>query len=107
MDYKKRQEIIAGSPISFAYLKRFNIAAGVLHLIQGVLMLALGLLLTWSRDVYTFYLKIGGSPPHFTAIPNPQVLFTISNLGSDPGVFSSDFRDSAFRDCVSEKQELQ
>jgi hypothetical protein len=81
MDYKKRQEIIAGSPISFAYLKRFNIAAGVLHLIQGILMLALGLLLTWSRDVYTFYLKIGGSPPHFTAIPSPQVLFTISNLG--------------------------
>ena len=81
MNYKERQEIIARSPISYAYLKRFNAAAGVLHLIQGIIMLALGFLLTWSREVYTFYLKLGGSPPKFVALPNPQILFTVSNLG--------------------------
>jgi len=81
MNYKERQEIIARSPISFAYLKRFNAAAGVLHLTQGIIMLILGFLLTWSRDIYTFYLKLGGSAPNFFAVPNPQVLFTLSNLG--------------------------
>jgi len=58
MNYKERQKIIADSPISFKYLKRFNIAAGILHLVQGITMLALGLLLDWSRDIYTFYLDI-------------------------------------------------
>ena len=43
MNFKERQEIIAKSPISFQYLKRFNAAAFVLHLIQGILMLVLGL----------------------------------------------------------------
>jgi len=84
MNYKERQEIIARSPISFAYLKRFNAAAGVLHLIQGIVMLILGFQLTWTRDVYAFYLKLGsaiGSPPKFSAVPNPQILFTVPNLG--------------------------
>ena len=82
MNCKERQVIIARSPISFGYLKRFNAAAGILHLVQGIIMLALGFLLSWSRDIYTFYLKLGGSPPQFTAVPNPQVLFTLSYLGA-------------------------
>jgi len=87
MNYKERQEIIASSPISFKYLKRFNTAAGILHLIQGIIMLLLGLLLEWTRDVYTFYIKIDiispGPPPTFgDTLPNPQVLFTIGNLGA-------------------------
>jgi len=86
MNYKERQEIIASSPISFKYLKRFNAAAGVLHLIQGMIMLLLGLSLEWTRDVYTFYLKLDiaspGSPPIFDALPNPQVLFTVGSLGA-------------------------
>jgi len=86
MDYKKRQEIIASSPISFGYLKRFNTAAGILHLIQGIVMLFLGLLVEWTRNVYTFYLKLDiispGIPPRFEAVPNPQVLFTLGNLGA-------------------------
>lgn len=86
MNYKERQEIIANSPISFAYLKRFNAGAGVLHLIQGIIMLLLGLMLEWKRDVYTFYLKLNivssGSPSKFEAIPNPQILFTLSSLGA-------------------------
>jgi uncharacterized membrane protein len=61
-------------------------AAGILHLIQGAIMLSLGLLLDWSRDVYTFYLKFeiisSGPPPVFEVIPDPQVLFTIGFLGA-------------------------
>ena len=85
MNYKERQKIIADSPISFKYLKRFNIAAGVLHLVQGITMLALGLLLDWSRDIYTFYLDIdiiSISPPVFEVIPKPQIVFTVSYLGA-------------------------
>ena len=85
MNFKERQKLIAESPISFSYLKRFNAAAGVLHLAQGVVMLALGLLLDWSRDIYTFYLDINItsiSPPVFEVIPNPQISFTVSYLGA-------------------------
>jgi len=80
----ERREIIANSPISFDSLKRFNIAAGVLHLVQGALMLYLGLLLEWERDIYTIYLDfniISTSPPVFEVLPNPQVAFTIGSLG--------------------------
>jgi uncharacterized membrane protein len=44
-------------------------------------MLALGLKLAWSRDIYTFYLKFIGTSLPFKITPNPQVLFTVSNLG--------------------------
>jgi hypothetical protein len=77
--------MISRSPISFSYLKRFNTYAGFLHLVQGVAMLALGLKLAWNRDIYTFYLKftsISTNPPSFKVAPNPQVLFTVSNLGA-------------------------
>ena len=85
MNSAERRQIIAKSPISFKYLKRFNTIAGMLHLVQGLAMLALGLSLTWSRSVYTFYLKfsvISTSPPLFKVSPNPQVLFTANNLGA-------------------------
>lgn len=78
MNYKERQEIIANSPISFGYLKRFNAAAGVLHLVQGILMLTLGLLLKWPIQVFTSYLKVAGPPPW---LPSSQPLFTFNNLG--------------------------
>jgi hypothetical protein len=84
VDNKERLERIASSPISFEYLKRFNAGAGILHLIQGIIMLSLGFLLTWSRDIYTFYLQfshVSPTNPTIYAVPNPQVLFTISNLG--------------------------
>jgi len=77
MNYKERQEIIAESPISFPYLKRFNAAAGVLHLVQGILMLALGFLLNWPLKLYTFYLKVGPLPWS----PSIQSLFSFNNLG--------------------------
>ena len=84
MNYEERREIIANSPISFRYLKRFNIGAGILHLVQGILMLSLGTLLEWERPIYTFYLKfniITGPPLTFEIAPNPQVIFTLSYLG--------------------------
>jgi hypothetical protein len=84
MNFKERQEIIAKSPISFDYLKRFNLGAGVLHLIHGILMLSLGTLLTWQRDIYTFYLKLNiitGPPLQIEVAPNPQIAFTLSYIG--------------------------
>lgn len=57
MDNDKRREIIAKSPITFEGLRKLNIGAGSLHLIQGLIMIALGLWLTWTQNIYTFYLK--------------------------------------------------
>jgi len=83
MNYKERQEIIASSPISFKYLKRFNTVAAFLHLVQGIAMLLLGLLLEFTRNVYTFYLDINIiSPTVFEVKPNPQILFTVEYLGA-------------------------
>jgi uncharacterized membrane protein len=86
MDSKERLETIAKSPISFSYLRRFNLAAGILHLIQGILMLSLGTLLEWERAIYTFYLKINidpGPPVRFLGppLPNPEIFFTAKYLG--------------------------
>jgi len=84
MNFKERQEIIAKSPISFKYLKRFNAAAFVLHLIQGILMLVLGTQLEWERSLYTFYTKltiIEGPPFQINVTPDPQVLVTIGYIG--------------------------
>jgi len=84
MSHKERLEIIASSPISFKYLKRFNTAAGVLHLTQGIIMLLLGSLLEWERNIYTFYLDINiitGPPPKIEIMPNPQILSTVGYLG--------------------------
>ena len=87
MNSEERKKIIAKSPISFKYLKRFNTSAGVLHLVQGIIMLILGLQLEWSRDIYTFYMKINivdlGPPPVFgEVLPNPQIFFNIGYLGA-------------------------
>ena len=83
MDRKERLEIISKSPISFQYLKKINIAAGILHLIQGILMLSLGLLISWEREIYTFYLNFNVDFANgiFQVAPNPQVVFTIGYLG--------------------------
>ena len=71
------------SPISFSYLKKFNIYAGVLHLITGILMLFLGLSLEWEADVYTIYLDFQILPvePFFVVQPTPTIVFTLSYIG--------------------------
>jgi hypothetical protein len=84
MDNDLRRELISKSPIKFEGLRKLNIGAGILHLVQGIMMLGLGLLLTWNRDIYSFYLKfkiISLNPPDFQVLPDPQVAFTLSYLG--------------------------
>ena len=86
MNFKERQEIIAKSPISFGYLRKFNVGAGILQLINGIAILALTFALTWPKgtDIYTFYLSfshVSPTNPAFFASPNPQILFTVSHLG--------------------------
>lgn len=85
MDNDLRRELIQKSPITMESLRKLNIGAGILHLVQGMLMLTLGTLLTWERDIYTFYLKfevMPSTPPVFKVVPNPQVAFTITYLGA-------------------------
>jgi hypothetical protein len=90
MNYKERQEIIAKSPISFAYLKRFNTGAGILHFIQGIVMVALGLYKAYTLDIYTFYLKfqiMQLSPLKVQIQPNPTVLLSIGYIGVAAALF--------------------
>ena len=90
MNYKERQEIIAKSPISFAYLKRFNIGAGILHFVQGIIMVALGFYKAYNLDVYTFYLKfniINTNPFVIQIGPDPKILFTIGYIGVAAALF--------------------
>jgi len=87
MNFKERQEIIAKSPISFLYLKRFNIGAGILQLMNGIIILALTFALTWPKgtDIYTFYLTfqhISPTTPAFIGAPSPQVIFSVNHLGA-------------------------
>lgn len=85
MDNELRRELIAKSPISYSGLRKLNIGAGIFLLAQGILMLVLGYLLEWNRDIYTFYLKfkiISVVPFQAQVLPDPQVAFTISNLGA-------------------------
>jgi hypothetical protein len=87
MNYKERQEIIAKSPISFAYLKRFNIVAGILHFVQGIVMVALGLSKAYNLDIYTFYLKFNIIPPNIQIGPEPKILLTIGYIGVAAALF--------------------
>jgi hypothetical protein len=90
MNYKERQEIIAKSPISFAYLKRFNIGAGILHFVQGIVMLALGLSKAYNLNIYTFYLKfniISTNPFNIQIGPDPKILLTIGYIGVAAALF--------------------
>jgi uncharacterized membrane protein len=85
LDNELRREIISKSPISYAGLRNLNIGAGVFLLVQGIVMLILGYLLDWQRDIYTFYLKfkiISFSPFQAQVLPDPQIAFTVNNLGA-------------------------
>jgi hypothetical protein len=78
--------LIPESPITFEYLTKFNRNMGILHLIQGILMILLGFFLDFSRPIYTFYLKFEIGPP-LVIEPNPQVFFTFELLGVFVGSF--------------------
>ena len=80
----KEKDFSSESPISFSYLRKFNLYAGILHLMTGALMLLLGLTLEWSQDVYTIYLNfeiVSLDPFEFLVQPTPTVLFTLTNIG--------------------------
>jgi uncharacterized membrane protein len=84
MDNDLRRELISKSPISFSGLKRLNAGAGIFLLVQGIIMVGLGFLLTWKRDLYTFYLKfkiVSLVPPNFQVLPDPHVFYTLTHLG--------------------------
>lgn len=84
MDNEQRREIIAKSPITFEGLRKLNIGAGALHFIQGIIMLALGFWLTWTQEIYTFYIKfniISIRPFEAQILPDPTVAFTVGYLG--------------------------
>ncbi|MBN1803183.1 MAG: heliorhodopsin HeR [Candidatus Lokiarchaeota archaeon] len=83
---KKDEWLIPKSDISFEYLKRFNRNMGLLHLVQGLLMVFLGFLpqLSYSNDVYTFYLEFQYP---IGVVPNPEVIFTFTALGAFVGSF--------------------
>jgi len=88
MNRAERLENIAKSPISFAYLKRFNMGAGILHFVQGIVMVALGLSKTYNRDIYTFYLKFNSiNPPIIQVGPDPKILLTIGYIGVVAALF--------------------
>jgi hypothetical protein len=90
MNRTERLENIAKSPISFAYLRRFNIGAGILHFVQGVIMLTLGLSKVYNRDIYTFYLRfdrLSTNPPLFQVGPDPKIVFTIGYIGVVAALF--------------------
>ena len=84
MDNDLRRQIISKSPISFSGLKKLNAGAGIFLLVQGIIMVALGFLLTWKRELYTFYLKfqvVSLVPPNFQVLPDPHVAYTLTHLG--------------------------
>ncbi|MGL6298297.1 MAG: heliorhodopsin HeR [Methanobacteriaceae archaeon] len=84
MDNNLRRELISKSPISFEGLRKMNIGAGILHLVQGIMLVILGLYLDWSREIYTFYINFQVTsviPFKFEVLPDPQVIFTVEHLG--------------------------
>ncbi len=93
MEFKnieKDEWLIPKSDISFEYLTKFNRNMGILHLIQGLLMVILGFLpaLAFNIDIYTTYLKFEPLPPDsFISTPNPAIFFSISAVGAIVGIF--------------------
>ena len=80
--------LIPESPITFEYLTKFNRNMGILHLIQGVLMIFLGFVLDFARPIYTFYLRFEEiAPDTFLIEPNAQIFFTFRLLGMFVGSF--------------------
>jgi hypothetical protein len=90
MNRTERLENIAKSPISFAYLKRVNIGAGILHFVQGIVMVALGLSKAYNLNIYTFYLKfniLNTNPFTIQIGPDPKILLTIGYIGVVAALF--------------------
>ncbi len=62
------------SPIKFTYLRKFNLAMGILHLVQGIVMLVAGFFWEFSRTLYSIM-------PDYSSFPvvpelKTEVVFT-------------------------------
>jgi hypothetical protein len=72
------------SVISAKYLTKFNKIMALLHFVQGILMIFLGTVLEFERDLYTFYFDYTLGP---TPILTPEVVYTFTALGATVGSF--------------------
>lgn len=75
------------SPIKPEYLIRFNKRMALVHAIQGVLMILLGTVLEFERDLYTFYFNYSGVGQGIPPYVDPQVVYTFTLLGVAVGSF--------------------
>jgi hypothetical protein len=83
---KKTEDKEWSSPITPEYLTKFNKIMFIMHLIQGLLMIFLGTILDFERELYVFYFNYSGlpvTPPYV----DPQVAFTFTALGATVGSF--------------------
>jgi hypothetical protein len=77
------------SPITPEYLTRFNKIMFVIHGLQGLLMILLGTVLEFSRDLYAFYWNYDGLSqiPPIPPFVDPRVEYTFTALGAAVGSF--------------------
>jgi len=81
--------VVLNSKISFSYLRKFNTVMAILHFIQAILMLVLGLVIT---NIKNFRLPVNYYYLTFDMSKMKLVLSTDTTIGSIPiGVFVSLF----------------
>ena len=80
------------SPIRFTYLRKFNLAMGILHLVQGIAMIVLGVSVDALKDfapipvlsTYNDIELVGGIP---TSVIKTDTLFEFSAVGPTVAAF--------------------
>lgn len=82
MSINTKFDDVTNSNITFEYLRKMNIIAMILHLVQGLLMLVLGIaLLEFERDLYTFYINASIIGEEITFYIDPEIIFTLADVG--------------------------
>lgn len=71
------------SPISPQYLTSFNKKMAILHFVQGMLMIFLGSILDFTRNLYTFYFNYSGPTPSV----DPAKAIEFTQIGVAVGTF--------------------
>lgn len=75
---------VEDSPISFSYLRKFNLGMGILHTVQAVIMALLGISSDFTRPIQTFYLDFvgaGNGPEGSSFAPTPETWFVFDSVG--------------------------
>jgi len=77
------------SSIRPEYLTHFNKIMSLIHGIQGILMIILGTILEFNRDLYSFYFNYDGLSqiPPIPPYVDPQVVYSFTALGATVGTF--------------------